>query len=131
MLVGELFYIADMIFVKISLGIFFLRIAVDKWQRNTIYVCIASACIVGFAYFIFAIFQCGVPNAGYITLWEKRVVGLCTPKARVLAAGYAHGVVNTMTDVALVALTIPMVRAVKIRNREKTIIFCILSLAAW
>jgi hypothetical protein len=127
LIASESLYIWVIIFLKVSLGIFFLRILVDRWQRVTVYIIVTFASLVGFAYFWYAVFQCGAPNDSY---WEKRLNNHCaeTPPL-ILGMGYLHAVVTAFTDIALALVPVPVIIRSQISFREKLVVFCILTMA--
>jgi hypothetical protein len=116
-------------FLKLSLAFFFYRLLKEKWQQRVVYV-IAALCIVfGFAYFCFAVFQCGVPGKDG-TFWIKKATQQCVGKSSILGFGFSHATLSAGTDIILSALPVPRVRKAKISAREKLIVYGILVLAA-
>lgn len=63
------FYVATVTFLKISLGVFLLRIINTKGQRMLIYAVMTVSTVWGLVAIFVAIFQCGYPySAGYFLL---------------------------------------------------------------
>ena len=118
-----------MIFIKLSLGIFFLRITVDRIQRRIIYAVIAISVSFGTIYFFFIVFQCGAPIQG-ATFWERFISRKCVPPSAVLAMGYTHALLNAITDVTLAVLPIGLVRKAKLHPHQKIIVGGILVIGA-
>jgi hypothetical protein len=130
LIAAESFYVWTMVFLKISLGIFFLRILVERWQRRVVYLVVGLSCFFGFGYFWYAVFQCGVPNQGN-KFWEKKIAKECSStRAQVLGTGYAHAALTAMTDLSMALLPIPMLRRARITYKEKLVVGGILALAA-
>jgi hypothetical protein len=128
LIISESFYILTMITIKISLGIFFLRIMVQKWQKRTIYAIVTVSTLIGLAYFFLAIFQCGFPVEAQI-FWQRRVAGQCMSKSIIFGMSYTHAVVTAATDILLGVLPITIVKEAKINHREKRIIIGIFVIA--
>jgi len=70
-----------MIFVKLSLGMFFLRIVLQRWQQWLVKGVMAMSVVFGIAYTFFVIFQCGAPIQGkfqnptlYIYSWLDKTL---------------------------------------------------------
>jgi hypothetical protein len=132
MIAAECLYIWCMMFVKLSLGLFFLRIVVETWQRKVVYIMVASSWVVGIAYFWYAIFQCGIPNGNGIAEWETRLNDQCgSPTSVVLGVSYAHAIVNMLTDISLVLIPIPTLRTTRISYKEKLVVMGIFAVAVW
>ena len=114
-----------MMFLKLSLGLFFLRILVVEWQRKTVWAVMILSTVVNFFCSFWAIFVCGNP-ANYLTslLTEK-----CVPKGPWLAIGYLQSATNTATDVTLAFLPIPMLWGVQLSFQKKLLVTSILMLA--
>jgi hypothetical protein len=129
LLASETLYVWSMIFLKISLGIFFLRILVEKWQRATVYWVVGISTLFNFGYFWFVAFQCGVPNSG-AEFWEKKITRQCASSGMILGFGYTQAGLSFLTDVCLAALPIPVLMRARIRKREKWVVGGILIMAA-
>jgi hypothetical protein len=118
-----------MIFLKISLGIFFLRILIERWQRATVYILVGISTTFNFGYFWFVAFQCGVPSSAS-EFWERRLSGQCASSKWILGLGYSQAGVSFLTDVGLALLPIPVLMRARIANREKWVIGGLLLMAA-
>lgn len=123
----ECLYIWAMILLKISLGIFFLRITTYKWQRIAVYCSVIAAVIVGLAYFFFAIFQCGTPVTA-LSQFYRRLQNQCVTDGQILAIGYFHAAVSTATDLLFCLIPIPMIYKSSLGKRNKLTVYFILSL---
>ncbi len=121
-----------MIFLKIALGIFFLRILVERWQRWMVYNVVTLAGLFGFGYFAFTIFQCGVPSStDGSRFWEKEIDGKCLSKpSTVLGLAYAHAIITALSDVCMALLPISVLKKARIKRREKIIVWSILLLGS-
>jgi hypothetical protein len=125
MLGFEAFYIITIIFLKLSLGVFFLRIVIQPWQTRVVQVTVAIASLVGLMYFFFAIFQCGAPISGP-SFWEKTLARECVSNADILGFGYTHSITTASTDFIFALLPVAILRYTQKPFREKLIIYCIL-----
>jgi hypothetical protein len=116
------------LFFKISLGLFFLRILVKKWQRRTVYGAVVIASFVSFCYFWFAIFQCGVPNDSF---WEKIISHQCPGdrKSVMLGVSYTHATITALTDLTLAFLPVPILIKLRIPFKEKVVVSSIMLMA--
>jgi hypothetical protein len=125
---AETLYIWVVLFFKISLAIFYLRLLVEPWRRRVVYFVVGFATLVGFGYFVYAVFQCGVPDGDF---WEKRITGQCKgdTKPKVMGAAYFHAAVVAITDITLVSVPIPVVLRAKITVHEKYVVGGILTMA--
>jgi hypothetical protein len=117
-----------MMALKATLSLFFLRIIVETWQRRIIYFNLTLVTFLGVAYFFYAIFQCGIPHG--TTFWVNKLTGECAGTSSILGLGYTHALVNALTDLSFVALSIPMLKKVHINHREKIIVGGIFFLAS-
>lgn len=122
-------YVATMIVLKISIAIFYLRIMVHRWQRNTIYGSLAVVTLFSVAYFFFAIFQCGATTDPLVFMVRK-LDDRCMTHAQILGASYAHGAITSTTDIVFAFLPVAMLRHSNMRSREKTLVVFILTLAS-
>lgn len=128
LIVAEVFYVLTMMALKAALALFFLRIIVEPWQRRVVYFNLIATTVFGIGYFFFAVFQCGVLNG--TTFWIRKLTGKCSSTALILGLGYTHALINALTDLTFVALSIPMLNKVRINYREKIIVGGIFSLAS-
>lgn len=55
-------YIGSMVFFKISMGIFYLRLVIRAWQRYIVHATIYINTFYGTLLFFVAIFNCGDPS---------------------------------------------------------------------
>jgi hypothetical protein len=123
----EVFYILTIGVFKVSIGLFFVRILTEKWQRGTIYCVLVIFSTFGVVYFFYAIFQCGIPTGS--TFWQRRVANQCLSNSSGLGLGYTHGVLTALTDLIFVALPLWVVFKARLNLRERIIISGIMLLA--
>jgi hypothetical protein len=112
-------------FLKLSLGLFFLRVLVEPWQRYVVYVAISLSTIVNFFCSFWAIFVCGNP-AHYLA---SLTAGNCVAKGPWIAIGYLQSAANTATDIVLAIIPIPMLWGIQMSFGKKCMVASILMLA--
>ncbi|KAG9533671.1 hypothetical protein KCU93_g284, partial [Aureobasidium melanogenum] len=91
------------VFLKISLGFFFLRIIIEPWQRMVIYICMAVSVIFGLVYFGIITFGCGDPKQFLIRTVENQCISIT---GVVIPASYVHTALNATTDWIMALLPI-------------------------
>jgi hypothetical protein len=96
-----------MVILKISLGIFYLRIVVSRWQQVTIYAVVSIAAIYGTYYFFAILFTCGLPSKFLTNAIQDNCVG--TPEMR-FAVNMTAGIINAVSDFILATLPIALIR---------------------
>jgi hypothetical protein len=126
-LLSEAFYVLMTTTLKISLGLFFLRILMKPWQRITFYVILAISVGYGtFGVFI-AIFQCGLPTE----LLEHVVNGHgCLSTNLLLSMGYIYSVINIVADWIFVFIPMFMLKETSMGRRSKLSVGVIMALGA-
>ena len=127
MLVAECFYVLTVLMFKITLGSFFLRITVKPWQRQVAYMTMAVSTVYSIAYFLFVVFQCGLPKGGWEFLMRK-ITEKCASRTTWLALSYTHAAIVSLTDVVFAILPMLLLRDSQMRLREKFIVGLVLML---
>ncbi|KAG9624687.1 NADH-ubiquinone oxidoreductase, partial [Aureobasidium melanogenum] len=90
-----LFYALSVIFIKISLAFFYLRIIVQRWQKIVICIAATTMTLYGLAYGLLYVFRCG-PNVNQqLVYWAE---GKCIPDHTLLVMTYVFGSLDTLTD---------------------------------
>jgi hypothetical protein len=125
----EVFYIVTMLTLKISIGIFFLRIAYRPWHRRIVYVAVGFSTVFSLAYLFFAIFQCGYFSSALV-FFVRRLADKCVSRASNFALALTVGLITTLTDLSFAALPFAVLHNAAINKREKVIVGFILTLAA-
>ena len=113
--------------LKISLGIFMLRIVIEVWQQRVIQIMIIASTITCAANLLEAIFQCGVTKstADWII---KQFADECLPNPAGLILPYIHGAVTTITDFTFVVLPIFVLSKLNMARKAKLTILGLLVL---
>lgn len=124
----EVFYVWAMMMLKLSLAFFFFRLLVARWQKRVVCAITVLCIVFGFAYFCFAVFQCGVPAKGG-PFWYKKITNQCVRQGPIDGFAYAHAAISAGTDFILSAMPILIVRKSKLSPREKATVCGILIIA--
>jgi hypothetical protein len=100
---GEIFYVLTTTALKISLGLFFMRVLTRRWQINLFRIILAVSAASGLFYVCIVIFACGSP--------DKLALGLvgskkCLPPRLIFTAGLLYGVINVIADWIFVLIPI-------------------------
>lgn len=120
-----MFYVASCCLLKVSIGVFLLRIAVQRLHIWIIWLFIAGNIIFGTVYDLLVLFQCN-PISAWWTLERK---GCLDPKI-IVDATYAASAINAVADWTFGTLPIFMVKNLNMSKRTKGIVIGILSFAA-
>jgi hypothetical protein len=96
-----------MVILKISLGIFYLRIVVSRWQKITVYATVGIAAIYGSYYFFAILFSCGMPSNFLANALRGKCSG--TVQSR-YAVNMTAGTINAVSDFVLAILPIALIR---------------------
>jgi hypothetical protein len=123
----ESLYIATMAFFKISLGLFFLRVLTERWQKIFVYCILVIITAYSVGYLFFSVFRCGVPSGDHF--WQQKLANKCTPGSYGLGFGYTHAILTAGTDIIFLFLSIHMVRHSSLKFREKVTVLGIFILA--
>ncbi|KAF2641983.1 hypothetical protein P280DRAFT_449381 [Massarina eburnea CBS 473.64] len=124
---SEVFYILTTTVLKISLGLFFLRLLTRPWQKYLFNTILAVSAIYGFFYFCTTIFVCGNPaNLGEALLGSKR----CLPTGFTLATGYLYGIINVIADWIFTLIPILILVQSDMDRRSKISVGIVMSFAA-
>jgi hypothetical protein len=114
-----------MIFVKLSLGMFFLRIIIQKHLRQAVYVIMVVSTLYNLFTAFWDIGLCGNPT-NYVS---NLMTGKCVPTEAQMALTYVHGAVNTLTDIAFACLPFILLRHSSLPQKIKVYIYFILGLS--
>jgi hypothetical protein len=129
LIVMEVFYIITMMILKISIGIFFLRIAYRPWHKRIVYVAVGFSTVFSVAYVFVSIFQCGYFTSALV-FFLKRLADQCISRTSNFALALTVGVITTLTDLSFAILPFAVLHKATITKREKATVGFILTLAA-
>lgn len=112
-------------FIKLSIGIFLLRLAVQKRYQVIIYASMAVVFVWSTALFFWDVFQCH-PVAAQ---WDFTIPAYtCVSAQQVVDAAYALSVLNIITDWLYALLPVPMIWKVKMTSQAKATVVAILGM---
>ncbi|KAH6686166.1 integral membrane family protein [Plectosphaerella plurivora] len=118
-------YVLDMMFIKLSVGIFLLRLTTSKAYIWTIYISLAVVVIWTIALSFWNIFQC----APVAAQWDYTIPGhTCVSPVQVVQAAYALSVMIILSDWLYALLPVPMVWKVKMTTPAKISVVMLLGL---
>ncbi|KAL7931134.1 hypothetical protein V8C35DRAFT_117024 [Trichoderma chlorosporum] len=118
-------YVINMMFIKMSIGIFLLRVSARKVYNWIIGISLVIIVVWSLVIFFYDIFQCN-PVAKQ---WDFRIQGgTCASPDDIIAAAYAISVMTIASDWLYALLPIPMLWSVKMTNQAKGTVILILGL---
>lgn len=124
---SESAYVATIFVMKISVGIFFIRIVVKRWQRILIYTTLVVAGISSAGSFFYVLFRCGPDMDQYVL---RQLNDKCTPRNLDRFFAFQHASFAFLTDCIFVLLPIAILWNSNMSRRSKLSVGFILSLAA-
>lgn len=114
-----------MMFIKLSIGVFLLRLASQRRFKWIIWVSMGIIFVMSSALFFWDVFQCQ-PVAAQ---WDTTIPGYhCVSATEVVNAAYALSVLNIVTDWLYALLPIPMIWNAKMTAQAKMTVALVLSL---
>ena len=112
--------------LKISIGIFFARIMVKRWQFIVVYTTVAISCLSATAALFYCLFRCGPDLDQYVV---RQLFNACTPRGLDRFFAYEHASFTLLTDCVFVLLPIALLWNTSMRIEAKFSVGFILSLA--
>lgn len=114
-----------MMFIKLSIGAFLLRLAIQKRYRYTIYISMAVILVWSLVLWFWDMFQCSPVKAQ----WDYTLPNYtCVSAQAVVNAAYALSVMTIVTDWLYALLPIPMIWKLKMTTQAKATVVVILGL---
>ncbi|TQN74190.1 hypothetical protein CSHISOI_01248, partial [Colletotrichum shisoi] len=118
-------YVLDMLFIKLSIGFFLLRLSNSKLYNRIIYVSLAVVAVWSVVIFFWNIFQCSPIEAQwYYAIPDSK----CVSPDAVVAAAYSISVTTILSDWLYALLPVPMIWSVKMTKQAKATVIVILGL---
>nr|XP_036583058.1 integral membrane family protein [Colletotrichum truncatum]KAF6791954.1 integral membrane family protein [Colletotrichum truncatum] len=118
-------YVLDMLFIKLSIGFFLLRLSNSKVYNWILYISLAIVTIWSTVIFFWNIFQCSPVEAQ----WDYAIPNSrCVSPNDVVAAAYSISVMTILSDWLYALLPIPMIWNVKMTKQAKATVIVILGL---
>lgn len=123
-------YCLSSILCKISVGIFLLRVTVDKIQRIVIYAVTTLAAVFGLMFLILLLAQCKPVEFFWMRLsTENPVSGSCINMTVVIVALYIFSAVSFIFDLTVGVLPVFVVRNLQMRRDVKFAVAGLLGMA--
>ncbi|EHK50607.1 uncharacterized protein TrAtP1_011128 [Trichoderma atroviride] len=118
-------YILNMMFIKMSIGIFLLRVSARKVYNWIICISLGVVIVWSLVTFFYDIFQCSPIQKQ----WDFRIEsGKCVSTSDLVSAAYAISVMTILSDWLYALLPIPMLWSVKMTPQAKATVIIILGL---
>ncbi|KAH8657950.1 hypothetical protein BX600DRAFT_468437 [Xylariales sp. PMI_506] len=119
----QVFFLSGFVFIKCSICLTLLRIAIIKWHRITLWILIAITVVSTIFVDVYILIQCRpIP-----TLWGG-AEGTCLPSSITVAITFVISALNLVTDVTTAVLPFLMLRQVQMTRSKKQAVVAILSL---
>jgi len=125
LLVHSAMYCCSILFLKLSLGIFFLRFLFSPWQRSLVYMAMIVSTLLNAFYLFWEIFNCGNPR----TSMARAAANKCPPKRVEFGVAVMQAAGNVLTDIILTVMPVPLLWDTKMEWRVKVSVGFILVLA--
>lgn len=114
-----------MMFIKLSIGFFLLRLAVQRRYTYTIWASMSVVLVWSLTSFFWDLFQCSPIQAQ----WDASVPNpRCVSPSSVVDAAYALSVMTIVSDWLYALLPIPMIWQVKMSTQSKATVVVILGM---
>ncbi|KAJ4360339.1 uncharacterized protein N0V89_000901 [Didymosphaeria variabile] len=126
---SEIFYILTTTFLKISLGLFFLRLLTKPWQTRLFQTVLVISGVYGIFYFFATVFVCGNPSKLAESLLGARTTH-CAPIWFVLSTGYIYGIINVIADWIFTLIPIVILKDSTMDRRSKISVAIVMGFAA-
>lgn len=118
-------YVLDMMFIKLSIGVFLLRLSVKPVYTWIIWISLAVITIWSTVIFFWNMFQCSPVEKQ----WDFRITGgHCVSADQIVSAAYAISAMTIVSDWLYAILPIPMLWTVKMTKTAKATVIVILGL---
>ncbi|RWA07091.1 hypothetical protein EKO27_g8012 [Xylaria grammica] len=125
-------YVSNMWIIKLSIGLFLFRLAVQKRYKWILGVSIIIVGIWSLALFFWNIFQCSpVPAQWDYTILTSDPTSHCVSADEVVSAAYALSALTILSDWLYALLPIPMIWQVKMSAQAKWSVIAVLSLGVF
>lgn len=117
----ECLYIVTMTLLKFAFAGLLLRILPNRRQKYVTCATALMSAVVGAAFMLFCLFQCGLPVRPEKIL-EKSLGGECEPRSTSQAMSWLHAVINALVDFIFVVLPTMVVWRLQLNIREKLLV---------
>ncbi|KAI3337395.1 hypothetical protein HD806DRAFT_476563 [Xylariaceae sp. AK1471] len=127
---GELTYVVTSMSLKLTVGIFLLRICWRKWHKVTIWTVLVGCLVFNLFYVFVAAFQCRPVEYYWEQYTNTTITGSCLSKQLITDSTYAAVGVNAFADWVLGLIPIALVWNLDLRKRQKVSVAGILALGS-
>ncbi|KAL7625289.1 hypothetical protein AAE478_004505 [Parahypoxylon ruwenzoriense] len=125
-------YILNMWLIKLSIGIFLLRLASQNRYKYTIYGSLIIVSIWSIVLFFWNMFQCNPVTAQWdYTILRNDPSSHCVSADEIVNAAYALSVMNVLSDWLYALIPIPMLWKVKMTAQAKLTVVVVLGLGVF
>lgn len=125
-LLGEIMYTVTLVFIRLSVAVFLLRICIKPIHKIIIYGTMVMVIVYSTFYFFLVIFQCH--PVSYFWLQYGGMKGSCLNPAVVPDASIAHSAVNFTADWILALLPIALLWHLQMNFRTKVSVAAVLAM---
>lgn len=141
-----IFYVVTVIFLKLSVGVFLMRITNKRAHKRIIYATMAVSTIWGLVTALVLVFQCGYPRSINYYIVQSMMIppptgntdtnltpgvnAKCISGDAALGIGYSWAVVTASTDIVFTALPLFILRDAQINKRARIVLSCLLTVGA-
>ncbi|KAI1493357.1 hypothetical protein F5X96DRAFT_622182 [Biscogniauxia mediterranea] len=119
----QIFFLSGFVFIKCSICLTLLRIAVIKWHRITFWILIVISILSALVVDIYVLIQCRPIER----TWGEKP-GTCIPIVVSVAITFVISAFNIITDVTTALLPFLMLKRAQMARRKKLTVIAILSL---
>ncbi|GAB7351692.1 hypothetical protein MBLNU459_g2287t1 [Dothideomycetes sp. NU459] len=124
----EVFYSLATSFLKVAIGLFLLRITIERVHTFIVWFIMAFSAVCGVAYCMIVLFQCKP-----ISFWwdlNPSHTGTCLSPLLIADTTYTVSALNSVADWAFAILPIFIVKDLQMKGKTKAVVAMILGLAA-
>ncbi|KAL8402989.1 hypothetical protein RB594_008301 [Gaeumannomyces avenae] len=121
-------YVSNMLFIKLSIAVFLLRLSGEKKYKYAIWASAAIVLVWSVVLFFWNIFQCSPVEAQ----WDYTIPGLkCVTSDQVVSAALALSAMTVLSDFFYALLPVPIIWRVKMTKQAKLTVMLILGLGVF
>ncbi|KAI1821778.1 hypothetical protein F4861DRAFT_441475 [Xylaria intraflava] len=125
---SEITYVATITTLKLTVGLFLLRICSQLWHKITIGAVLVVCVLFNIGFFFLAVFQCRPVSYFWLHDTNPTAVGSCLSNELITSLTYAASGVNAAGDWFLALMPILLVQNLELGKRQKISIAGILAL---
>ncbi|KIW06271.1 uncharacterized protein PV09_02743 [Verruconis gallopava] len=129
LIISETFYIWCVLVLKLSVGLFYLRLSVERWQKLVVYFLMAISTSFSIGLFFFEVFQCGYFTS-MLEFVLKKAADECVSGYTIEAMTYTHAAITAFTDWVFVILPFFILKSSKMQTKEKIVVGSLMAFAS-